>query len=196
MNARRLFAIPARLIPDAMNSRFSRCLTMALVLALPASASLAAAKKPAPPAHAAAASGPKQIGKFEDWTAATHTEAGQTVCYAFTRAQSSAPNLPARGAVVLTVTERASGRDAVALEAGLTYPANATVTLQVDQRGLEFYTDKRDAFARDGRAAVAAFDKGSRVISRSPGAKEVTDVFSLKGFTAAYAAIIKACPPR
>jgi hypothetical protein len=196
MNARRLFAMPARLIAAGMNPRFSRCLTLALVLALPTAALAVVPKKPAPAAHPVAASGAKQIGSFEDWTAATRPEAGQTVCYAFTRAQKSAPSLRARGEVVLTVTERTSGRDAVALEAGFTYPANATVTLQVDQKGLEFYTDKRYAFARDGRAVVAAFDKGSRVISRSPSPKEVTDIFSLKGFTAAYAAIVKACPPR
>ena len=44
--------------------------------------------------------------------------------------------------------------------------------------------------------AVAAFDRGSRAISRSPEPKEVTDTFSLKGFEAAYAAIVKACPPK
>ena len=98
--------------------------------------------------------------------------------------------------MVLTVTERSSGRDAVAIEAGFTYAPNASVTLQVDQKGLEFYTAGRNAFARDGKAAVAAFDKGSRAIARSPGPKEVTDTFSLKGFSAAYAAIVKACPPK
>ncbi len=42
----------------------------------------------------------------------------------------------------------------------------------------------RNAFARDGKAAVTAFGKGSRAIARSPGPKEVTDTFSLKGFGA------------
>ena len=69
-------------------------------------------------------------------------------------------------------------------------------TVQVDQTGLEFYTAKRNAFARDGKAAVTAFGKGSRAIARSPGPKDatVTDTFSLKGFAPAYAAIVKACP--
>ena len=101
-----------------------------------------------------------------------------------------------RGAVVLTVTERSSGRDAVAIEAGFSYAANAAVTVQVDQAGLEFYTSGRNAFARDGKAAASAFGKGSRAIARSPGPKEVTDTFSLKGFGAAYAAIVKACPAK
>jgi hypothetical protein len=178
-----------------MNTRFACFLALALLSALPVAAQT---KKPTAPAHPAAAapSSPKSIGKFEDWTAATHSESGQTVCYAFTRVQSSLPALPGRGAVVLTATERPSGRDAVAIEAGFAYPPNAIVTLQVDQIGLEFYTSGRNAFARDGKAAVASFQKGSRAIARSPGPKDVTDTFSLKGFAAAYAAIVKACPPK
>ncbi|MBS0639780.1 MAG: hypothetical protein JSS43_07905 [Proteobacteria bacterium] len=166
-------------------------LVSAALLALPVTAN--AQKKPAHPTEKPAA--PKAIGRFDDWTAATHQEQGTTVCYAFTRAQTSSPALPGRGPVILTVTERPSVRDTVAIEAGFVYPANASVTVQVEQTGLDFYTDKRNAFARDGKAAVTAFGKGSRAIARSPGPKEatVTDTFSLKGFGPAYAAITKAC---
>ena len=99
---------------------------------------------------------------------------------------------------MLTVTQRATGRDAVALAAGFAYAANATVTVQVDQTGLDFYTAQRNAFARDGKAVVAAFQKGNRAIARSPGPRDtqVTDTFSLNGFTAAYQAIVKECPAR
>lgn len=192
MSAWRLFHVRHGLIAQPMNTQFPCLLTLALLVALPVAA---APKKPAPEKHQAAA-GPKLIGKFEDWTAATHQEGGQTVCYAFTRVQNSAPALTGRGEVVLTVTERSSGRDAVAIEAGFAYAANATVTVQVDQAGLEFYTSGRNAFARDGKAAVAAFGKGSRAIARSPGPKEVTDTFSLKGFSQSYTAISKACPAK
>jgi hypothetical protein len=162
-------------------------MTVALLLALPAAA--ANSKK-------TVAAGPKAIGRFDDWTAATHSESGQTVCYAFTRVQTSAPPVSGRGSVVLTVTQRPSGRDAVAIESGLAYAANTSVTVQVNQTGLDFYTAGRDAFARDGKAAVAAFKGASRAIARSPAPKEVTDTFSLKGFGQAYAAIVKACPAK
>jgi invasion protein IalB len=183
-----------------MHARITALSCLALAVALPA---VAQTKKPEPAAHpapapAAAAAAPKEIAKFDDWTAATHQESGQTVCYAFTRAETSAPSLPGRGQVVLTVTERAAGRDAVAIEAGFNYAPNASVTVQVDQTGLDFYTSQRNAFARDGKAVVAAFQKGVRAIARSPGPKDqqVTDTFSLKGFSAAYAAIVKACPAK
>jgi hypothetical protein len=174
------------------------CLTvLALLLATPAMAQphkAAPAAKPAP----AASNAPKQLGKFEDWTAATHQESGATVCYAFTRAQTSSPALPGRGEVILTVTQRPAGRDAVAISAGFPYAQGATVTVQVDQAGHDFYTSGRNAFARDGKATVAAFQKGSRAIARSPGPHDaqVTDTFSLKGFSPAYAASVKACPPK
>jgi hypothetical protein len=150
-----------------------------------------------PPAHPTAVS-PKLIGKFEDWTAATMEESGQAVCYAFTPAQTSNPPSAERTGVILTVTERTTPRVTAAIDAGFTYADKAAVTVQVDQTGLEFFTSGKNAFARDDKAAVAAFSKGSRAIARSPGPKgiAVTDTFSLKGFGAAYAAIVKACPAK
>lgn len=141
--------------------------------------------------------GPKAIGTFESWTAATNREAGQTVCYAFTRAVSSTPAVSGRGDVVLTVTERAGGRDAVAISAGFAFAQNASVAVAIDtQPPLDFYTAQRSAFARDGHATVQAFLKNVQVVATSPGPKnaQVVDKFSLKGFNAAYAAIVKACP--
>lgn len=151
-----------------------------------------------PAVRPSSANAPKSIGKFEDWQAATHSEAGQTVCYAFTRVQSSVPALPGRGDVVLTVTQRPSMRDAVAITAGFAYAANAEVTVSVDKTELPFYTSGRSAFARDGHAVTVTFDKGRTAVAKSPGPKGVTvsDTFNLRGFTAAYAAINKTCPPK
>jgi len=169
---------------------------LAVCLTAPA---VAATSHPGRPAHAKARTDePKPLGHYENWVAATHLEGGQTVCYAFTRAQSSAPKLPGRGDVVLTVTQRPSGRDAVAISAGYAYPANAAVKLRMDPAEFELYTAQRSAFARDGHAAVAAFLKGREAVARGPGPRNVavTDNFSLRGFVAAYAAINKACPAR
>lgn len=167
---------------------------LALLLATPALAQTAAhktdAKSPPPP---------KELGKFDDWIAATHQETGATICYAFVPVKNSAPALPNRGPVILTVTERATGRDAVAVTAGYVFPKGAAPTMQVGTAGLDFYTSGSDAFARDGKATVAAFQKGEVAIMRSPGNREgqvVVDNFSLRGFSAAYAAISKACPAK
>ncbi len=155
------------------------------------------APRPAAAPHAVAG-GPRRIGKFEDWQAAEHQEAGQTVCYAFTRPSGSAPALPGRGDVVLTVTERPDGRDAVALAAGFAYPREAEVHMIADGATLPFYTSNHSAFAKDGKAAVTAFGHARQTTAHSTGPRQgaVTDTFSLRGFAAAYAAINKACPPR
>jgi hypothetical protein len=167
-------------------------------LAVPAMAQTPKPAAPAPAHPAAAANAPKKLGAFEDWTAATHQEGGTTVCYAFTYPSHSVPTVPGRGEVVLTVTERPTGRDEVALSAGFAYAAGATVTVQVDQSGLDFYTAQRNAFARDGKAVITAFAKGSTAQARSPGPRDtpVVDTFNLRGFSLAYAAINKACPPK
>ena len=179
-----------------------------LILAAAALPSFAYAQAKAPahaqthtPAHTAsrtASAPPKPIGKFDDWQAATHQEGGQQVCYAFTLASSSLPALPGRGAVVLTVTERTGGRDTVAISAGFAYAPGTEVQMGVDQTQLAFYTAGRSAFARDGKAAVAAFEKGRQAVAKSPGPRNaaVSDSFSLRGFSPAYAAISKACPAK
>jgi hypothetical protein len=174
--------------------------TLLLLLLVIAAPAFAQPKKQPPPARGEAANGAaRKLGTFEDWTAAIHKEAGQTVCYAFVRARHSVPVLPGRGEVVLTVTERPNLRDTVAISAGFPYRKDAAVSMQVDTTGIDFYTAQNSAFARDGRAAVAAFQKGEQALARSPGPREgqvIADTFSLRGFNAAYAEINKACPQK
>jgi hypothetical protein len=195
MTAARLFPTCCTCICGAMRT-FPSVLASLVLAAAP----VLAQQKPARPSHPAPArtNPPKAIGRFDDWEAATHVEAGQTVCYAFTYAQTSAPAVPGRGKVVLTVTQRQSGRDAVAISAGFTYAPNAAVAVQADQASLDFYTAQRSAFARDGHGAVTAFEKAKSAVARSPAPHnvQVADTFSLKGFESAYAAINKACPAR
>ncbi len=151
------------------------------------------------PAAAADSAAPKLLGKYGDWRTATHMEAGQNVCYAYTSAHSSTPALPGRGQVTLTVTQRPQGpRDAVAVSPGFAYASNAVVVATVDGAPVDFYTAQRSAFARDGKAAAQIFLKSKQVVVKSPNPKgvQVTDSFSLKGFAAAYAAVNKACPPK
>jgi invasion protein IalB len=145
----------------------------------------------------AAAAGPRALGSFQDWTAATHMEAGKKVCYAFTRA-SRTEGGGNRQNVILTVTHRQQGRDQVALRSGYTYARNAEVELQVGGAELPFYTAQDNGFAREGAKAVAAFRGGASAVATGPGPQgrgRVTDTFSLSGFSAAYEAISRECPP-
>jgi hypothetical protein len=139
---------------------------------------------------------PVPIGRFGDWQAATHQESGRTVCYALTYATSSQPLFQGRGHVVLTVAMRPRNRDAVAILLGYSVLPHAGASVQAGGKKLHFYLEGRSAFAPHGPEAVAAFAAGKQAIGSFPGPRglTLTDVFSLNGFAAAYAAIVKACP--
>jgi hypothetical protein len=161
-----------------------------LMLAIPAAQ---AQQRAAPGAQ------PSQIGVFQAWTAATHIEGGQKVCYAFTRARSM-EGVAAReqNSVMLVVTHRPGSRDLVAFRVGYTYARNAEAKLFVGSGEFPFYTSGGTAFARDGRAVVAALRGGREALGRGPGPNgrgQATDTFGLGGFTQAYDAISRECPP-
>ncbi len=189
-----------------MRAQFLITLSLGLLAALPAfvppalaQPAAGPARRPAPAPAAGTANAPQTIGTFEDWTAARYQEDGKTVCYALSRASKSAPPVPGRGEVWLTVTQRPAPatRDSVALNAGFAYPAGADVTVTVDLTALAFFTSQRFAFAKEGPAAVAVLQRGRLATARGPSPRNlpVEDTFSLRGFTQAYAAIAKACPP-
>ncbi|WP_291297813.1 hypothetical protein [Elioraea sp.] len=156
-------------------------------------------QRPAQPQAQPQAGGPTSIGRFDDWEAATLSERGQKVCYAFTRAAASAPAVQGRGEVVLVLTHRGRSRDEVAIRAGYTFPANAEPSGTVEASGgnvaLAFFSAGEAAFARDRAAAVNAFERGRALRLTSPGPRggNVVDMFSLRGFSAARRAINEAC---
>ena len=174
-----------RFRPFAVLLAAAAALTLAPALAPPAAAA---------PRHVAAAPAPRELGQFGAWIAAAHGGGRDMMCYAFTRADGQNP---ATGTgPVLSVTDRPTGRNQVAIAGGPLYPKGASAVVQVGQTALDFYTSGHDAFARDGRAAVAAFERGATAVLRPPGKGARPLTFSLTGFTAAHAAIRKACPPR
>ena len=114
------------------------------------------------PAHAAAApaarGGPKQhrqVGRLEGRDAPGGR--ADRLLRLHPADRLARPPLPGRGDVVLTVTERPGGRDAVAHHRRVRLPAErGGRRSSADGAALPFYTANRSAFARDGRAAVAA----------------------------------------
>lgn len=142
--------------------------------------------------------GPRALGTFQSWTAATHNENGVRVCYAFARAARS-EGVPGHNAqnIQLLVTHRPNGRDQVAVRTGFTFARGAELRLVIGQTDLPAYTSQDSAFLRDGRAAVTAMRGGREALARAPGPGgrgTASDVFPLAGFSAAYEAISRECP--
>jgi hypothetical protein len=143
----------------------------------------------------ALAAGPTSLGVFADWTSAQYDAGGAHVCYAFTRAIGSAKT---PSAAMIIVSERSTSRDEVVVNATSDYPPKAEVAVQIDkQPPLSFYSSGKSAFSRDGRATVIGMQKGSDATAAwdHKGGKRV-EKFSLAGFSAAYGAIVKACPAK
>ena len=168
-----------------------RAAAFCAVLAMPVAAAAAPAR------HVTHSWTPVSLGKFGDWEAATHPEAGVTVCYAYTFVKSSKPALTGRGRVVLTIAQRPHERDAVAVSLGYQVLPHAGAVVVANGVKLHFYLEGRSAFAPQGAAAIAAFHGGREAVGHFPGPGGVTlaDEFSLNGFAGAYAASLKACPP-
>lgn len=141
---------------------------------------------------------PRQLGVFQNWTAATFTDGGQKVCYAFARA-ARVEGAGQRGPqnVQLLVTHRPGARDAVAMRSGYNFGRGAEIRLVIGQADLPGYTNQDSGFIRDGRAAVAAMRGGREALGRAPGPNNrgvVQNFFPLAGFSAAYDAISRECP--
>jgi hypothetical protein len=140
---------------------------------------------------------PRSIGRFFDWQAATHDEGGQPACYAFTRAVSPGRGDAAARNVILTVTQRQGGRDAVAISTGSLQLGSIEPVMDVGAAHLGFYAAEGSLFARDGHAVAATFShthaRSATIRVPSPHGN-VNLSFSLHGFEAAYAATNKACP--
>lgn len=152
------------------------------------------------PANAQQRAAPARLGAFQDWTAATHQESGQKVCYAFTRSMRSEGAPANRGAVTLTVTHRPGGRDQMALTAGYALARGAESVLAVGTQEFRSYAVvQSSAFFQNGAQLIAALRAGREALARTTGPQgrgNVTDTFSLRGFTAAHEAISRECPPQ
>lgn len=149
-------------------------------------------------APALAQDGPRLLRVFGHWSVAVDVEDGQKLCYAYTTPTRMTHR---RRNVHLSVMHGSQGRNQIGLSSGYRYPRGASVGATVGRTRLPFQADGDWAYARNGRAAVAAFRAGSEAVLRGPRAAgrprgTVVDTFSLRGFTAAYAAINRECPPR
>ncbi len=148
-----------------------------------------------PPPQAA---GPQRLGSYGNWVAAAYQENGLPVCYASTQAIASTPPVANRGVPVLTISQRPDMRDAVSIGGILAGAGDAGVVMRVGLASFDFYPAGSNVFARDGTMAIAAFRSGSQATVQSPlpDGGVVSDMFSLIGFSAAYAAISGGCPVR
>jgi invasion associated locus B (IalB) protein len=140
------------------------------------------------------------VGSFQDWESYAGSEGKSKVCYAVTQPSKKEGQVAKRGEVYLFVTQRPGDnqRDVVNVKAGYAYKPSSTVNAAIGNQNFGMYVKDDTAWnrtAEDDKSMVRAMIKGASVTVRGTPASGggTTDTYSLKGFTAAYQAINKAC---
>ena len=135
-----------------------------------------------------------------DWSAFISGKGKSKVCYIAAEPKKSIGKYKKRGTVALVVTHGPSKKDVgvVGVQAGYTYKMGSSAVITIGDTKLKMFTDADTAWAaksKTDRALVSAMKAGSELAVRGVSGlgNKTTDLYSLKGFTAAYKAISKAC---
>jgi hypothetical protein len=137
---------------------------------------------------------PKHWGAFE-----LKEKAGKA-CYMVGKPVETAPKNVRRGDIWLLVTHRPAGKikNEVQVIVGYTFKNGSAATITIDGKKFTLFTEKDAAWAdsaKDDNKLVAAMRKGNNLIVRGVSSRgtKTTDRYNLSGFSAAHAAIGKAC---
>ena len=166
---------------------------------------------------AQAQSTPKLLATHNAWEAYTYKEGKDTVCFMLSRPSNTAAyhggkqvkNVN-RDEIYILVTHRPAqnSRNVVSINVGYPFKLGSKVSVHIDknktyqmftadEKALKEGAANNTAWARDDtdQALVKAMQAGNsmRVVGTSRRGTETRDTYSLSGFTAAHAAIDKAC---
>jgi len=140
------------------------------------------------------------LGKHGDWEAFTESENGKLACYMGSVPTKSRGKYKARGRTFLLITHRPAekSKNVISFQAGYAFRKAAGVEVKIGKTSFKLFTDGRWAFAPDSaadNALVKAMIRGAAMVIKGISSRgtTTTDTYSLKGFTAAYKAIGKAC---
>lgn len=144
--------------------------------------------------------GTKLIGSFGDWEAYRESEGGKPVCFIGSEPKKSSGKYKKRGDIYVLVTHRPAEKstNVISIKAGYTYQSTSEVDLIIGSQSFRLFTDAGDAFAYDSkmdRDIVKAMVRGAKMVIKGTSSRgtKTTDIYSLKGFSAAAKAIGKAC---
>jgi hypothetical protein len=162
---------------------------------------MAAAMAAAVAAGPARAANPNPINKFSDWLAQTYDDSGKTLCYATSAPKKQAGNFKSRGNPYIAITHapQSGVRDQVSYIAGYELKPNSDVSLTIGGQSFSLSVLQKDrAWAKDAtidKALIDAMRKGNSLTIKGTSSRgtEITDTYSLVGFTKAYQAISAAC---
>ncbi|MDA1090314.1 MAG: invasion associated locus B family protein [Proteobacteria bacterium] len=142
----------------------------------------------------------KALGSFDAWEAYQETDGGQPVCYVGSQPTTAKGKYKTRGETYILITHRPAEKSlgVVSLKAGYTFQKASEADIIIGEATFKLFTDDGHAFAYDqktDKAIVSAMIRGARLEVKGTSSRgtKTTDTYSLKGFSAAYKAIGKAC---
>ena len=145
---------------------------------------------------------PRQISVHGDWGVYVYEDNGHKVCFMAAAPKKSEGKYKKRGetfAFITNWTEDGS-KDVFNVLAGYTYKTGSIVTVQIGNKKFKLPTIKGEMAwtdgAEDDKNIAIAVQKGSQMIIRGTSSRGTLtkDTYSLKGSSAAYKALNKACP--
>ncbi|MBC6497604.1 MAG: hypothetical protein GDA54_04710 [Alphaproteobacteria bacterium GM7ARS4] len=143
----------------------------------------------------------RHLGTFNDWNAWSDGTGRNQVCYISTQPVRSEGKYQRRGPVFLIVAfSRQAPNGEVSYTSGYPYKKHENPALAVDDNEYDLGLTKGEvAFSLDPAqdpSIILAFRQGLEAIvdSVSWRGTETRDIFSLKGFSAAWREAIQACP--
>lgn len=141
----------------------------------------------------------KRIAQHGDWDAYTRGTGNSQFCYMVSKPQSASLQ-SRRGEIFFLVWHRPGQKefDVVQVDIGYPFKEASEVEVRVGGDSWSLFTKEESAWTykqADDKALVAALRKGSRMTVKGTSSRNnpTTDSYSLKGTSAAYAAINKAC---
>ena len=149
---------------------------------------------------ATASSAGTALGKHGDWEAFTEQESGKLICYMGAEPIKSVGKYTNRGRTFLLITHRPAekSKNVISLQAGYRFKKTSEVKLVIGESSFKLFTDEQWAFAANSATdddLVKSMIRGAALIVKAVSSRgtQTTDTYSLRGFTAAYKAIGKAC---
>ncbi len=140
------------------------------------------------------------VGTFGDWHVQTYEEGGGKVCLMWSQPTKSEGNYTRRGDIYAYVTQRPSKKRLNEISVSIGYPfrKGSTLDAKIGKSDFSLFTDGDTAWNRDPKddsRMVQAMRSGAEMTAKGVSGRgtETTDVFSLKGFTKAYAEMNRSC---
>ncbi len=140
------------------------------------------------------------LGNHRDWSVFTSGKGKNLICYIATEPKKSIGKYKKRGTIALVVSHGPTKKDIgiVRIDAGYTYKKESRVEITIGKTTYKMFTEADTAWAaksQTDRALVTSMKAGAEIAVHGESSRgtKTTDIYSLKGFTAAYKAIDKAC---